>query len=164
VEIKTIANRYGMDADRLKKRLECIKRKHDEGKQAYDKFSTQQDYREELDDISGKANKLLHALDQATDMTKRNLDYDDDLAHEIKKYLHLLIERIERTHVSAVPRKPMFHKNRAAILLRAAWTDLTGKPADTSLQRNSFREFIEDACEYMGIDSTGLWVRHRDKL
>jgi hypothetical protein len=63
-----------------------------------------------------------------------------------------------RTH----SQKKMFHKDRLVKDLRNCWRKLKGKKPSKSSGNNLFRDFMEQVCEYMEIDSKGLWRRHRD--
>jgi len=54
----------------------------------------------------------------------------------------------------------MHHKDWLVRKLRESWKDLKGSRPSKSSAKNPFGDYIEQVCEYMGIDKKGLMRRH----
>ena len=179
---RQIADGFGFDAEKLGEYLSVIKENHLRREEEYQLPFNETEITELLNDTHKHARALRLLLKQMrieissglgfsyrklkelklgkeTNVSEKNLLHDDFLDDTL-----LRLESIEKATCDSwsvlSDSKTMAYKDCLVLDLRKCWKSLHGKRPKKTSGDNPFDAFMEQACEYMVIDSKGLKRRH----
>ena len=182
MKIESIADSFGIDPDSLEKWLTEIKDQYEKRQEGYKSYLDQTEVNALIVDIKKQVKKLVRCLNSMpidikealnslctqqiiaddtieeddSNITYKSEDFLDDSILRLKK-----IERVtSKLKIHTSGQKIMHHKGWLVRKLRESWKDLKGSRPSKSSAKNPFGDYIEQVCEYMGIDKKGLMRRH----
>jgi hypothetical protein len=181
ITIDQLALGFGFDADVLKGRLNFVADQHSEQKRKYEIDVSESEGRDLFRDISSRSKQLFRVLDSLPEYIKSEFEmrcvkktikdplgkeddisfaYGDDFIDETIKRLKEISRVASSTRIRKIGQKKMFHRNWLLRELRVIWTDLDGSPPSKSSADNRFIDFMEQVCDYLEIDKSGLSRKH----
>jgi len=184
MKIDDLASTVRFDSDALENQLAWIKERYRQRENEYKSEQSESELTGLLSDIGTSAKTLARRLASAPFYLKsefnmrcarkvikdpRGKDEDTYIAYDHKSFVDDAIQRLNEiarvsseTSVTKIGQKKMSHRSWLLEDLRNSWETLAGSPPSKSSSKNQFIAYMEFACEYMDIDSSGLARRHRN--
>lgn len=168
VTLDWLIDRFDLDPEYAERELEYVRDMYLGEVKLRENWSTFTDRKKRYVSIKKKAASLGNLLrkekDQLlfSDMVFAGVPEPDCTMDQ----LLAVLQRVQQYAETATDRRPIKNRREAKCgdyllhRLTEAWENLTGKPA-TKGTKGGFYDFIDYSCEYLGIDSKGMWKKHK---
>lgn len=186
MRVQDIADAFGFVPDLLEKELSLIKGRYEKQQKGYNSYLNQSEVNELINDTRKRAKDFARYLNSLpvdvketlnsvcpgqiisdhtakvvdSDLTSNTNSFIDDTIGRLKKIEQVTSTLYVHTNPESKTQRKMHHRDLLLIDFRSSWKKLSGSQPSRSSGTNPFVDYMEWACEYMGIDSKGLKRKH----